>query len=369
MHIFRKNNGGALVLVLMVFSCVIILGSTITAVSYSENRQSIVEEKRLKAYYTARSAADSTAEWLVDTANLDNVTNVVPDDQGEAYAVSGTGNLENTGFTVKVTKDDANIQLVYIEAISNIDGTQGKAALTIHESGVYSGTAPFDNTIFASNNVTLTGNTYVDGGIEAGGIIDANSNVTITGTQKEHSSRDFPPWVMNETLVDADPYNLDIKNNESLVISSNARYGIIQVRNGGTLTFMTGSTELVVMADTLDFDGTINVQGTGKLKLYVNSYVDIGGSVISTPGSLIIYLATGSSMKLPGNTTFNGFVYGPEATVDLNGTPGFTGAIIAETVTGVGTSNLYYAQSEAQSIDATELQLVRFTRGSWFSVQ
>ena len=60
----QNRKGSALVTVIIVFLVMSILGSAVLAISLSENRQVMIQENRMKSYYTARGGADAVASRL-----------------------------------------------------------------------------------------------------------------------------------------------------------------------------------------------------------------------------------------------------------------------------------------------------------------
>ena len=60
-----NNKGFALVTVVIVMAVLMIFGTTILAVSVSENRQVRFQEQSIQHFYVARSGADSVASYLI----------------------------------------------------------------------------------------------------------------------------------------------------------------------------------------------------------------------------------------------------------------------------------------------------------------
>lgn len=64
MKLVKKQDGAALVMVMIIFMVVAVLGSIVITLSSGEIKQSVALDKDMRAYYQARSAADSTTYWI-----------------------------------------------------------------------------------------------------------------------------------------------------------------------------------------------------------------------------------------------------------------------------------------------------------------
>ena len=62
--LWKRQDGVALVMVMIIFMVVALLGAAIATLSLGEFKQSVALDKDMRAYYQARSAADATAFWI-----------------------------------------------------------------------------------------------------------------------------------------------------------------------------------------------------------------------------------------------------------------------------------------------------------------
>lgn len=122
MHL-KNQNGSALPLVLVTMLVLSILGSTLLLLNTTETRQVAREEKRVQAYYIARSGAEAIAEYII----------INPYEADELITeVSSTPTKLGKGeFTIKVSKSNEEI---IIESIGKVDTVENKISLTLRET-------------------------------------------------------------------------------------------------------------------------------------------------------------------------------------------------------------------------------------------
>lgn len=372
-----KQNGVALIIVIVVMAALAILGAGILHVSIAETKQVSWDQKRMQAYYLAKSGASATAAWMLNPLN-----------NGEVLIDAGWSNpptaLGRGEFTVSVERNQMDTSEIFIKSVGTVDNVEARAVLTLYEYGYSSTTPLFDNVIFATYDLTLTGDTTVHGNVEAGDqiITEGNSlnldegDQQIEGTGRTNPAPIFPTSLPYGADADAEG-NLHIEQGtkSTYTINTSSRYNNLILENG-TLIFNTGGSTMSILVDNLDLkNGTVKISGGGTLWLFVNSSADFitdtnynpPPETPAEPKSLVVLLNNGCSILIPGNRVFNGFVYGPYATVNLTGTDEFTGAIIGGNVNCTGTPEITYAEDDSLEIGPGDLPIPRFVMGKWIN--
>jgi len=111
---------------------------------------------------------------------------------------------------------------------------------------------------------------------------------------------------------------------------------------------------VMVIDDTLDVKGEIQISTTGSLELYVTGDVNIGGTgavnMTNIPENLLIYgtSSAGQQIKLSGNGALTAAIYAPNADLELKGSGNsgvFNGAAVADTITLVGNYEFHYDEA------------------------
>jgi hypothetical protein len=383
-------------------SVLTILGVALLGLSLFETKMVAREGKKMQAYYLARSGAEATAAWMLDPGNPG--VSIINSDRS-AIDITGAPNPSVNppefgagAFGVKVYRNTPyDINSIIIESTASVDGIPSKAVLRLNESPVFDLSSLFPYAIYSSTDIRLTGaSATIEGDLEARGTIDLNHNLN-TGNLTENSAIIYPePAFPKDTdLVVASDYNPFIRSDNSPYIVSppagktGYRFGYINVQNNGVLVFKTPTGGyLDVVIDRMDMGGKLEIWGTGQLRLFVRNGtadpdVDFSGKIITKDASgtvdmketgghylaklFLISMAANSSIRLPGTNSFAGFINGPNAKVDLNGTPDFFGAIIGGVVGTNGNVAVTYDSEGASDMDPSSLPVIRFTRGFWMA--
>lgn len=119
------EKGLALPLVIIVMVVLFILGTALLQYATTEAVQVAQSEKRMQAYYLARSGAEAMAEHLIEDPSL----------VSQYIGETGVGSIPNSGgdFTVLVEEDaDGNIRIV---STGSVDDSNERLVLTLQLEG------------------------------------------------------------------------------------------------------------------------------------------------------------------------------------------------------------------------------------------
>lgn len=336
----KKKKGMALITVIMVLLVLSILGTALLSISVNENKFSINSERKMKAYYIARSGADAVASWIEDNAN--EASAIIPaNPESDAYT-SDDVSFGDGAFSVKIVRDLMDPTMIKIEANSILKngGTKGKAVLTMQEIKGYYGQEIFTNAIFGSA-ITISGNANIIGNIEAINSINIKANKNITGTITENSGKIYPEPVFPELPM-------GVYSDEGISID-----GEYAIPSNADLVFTTAKNQILnVVVDGLDIKN-ITINGEGSVFLFLKNSIKITGNIningsnkkekgTINPNALYIFGLEGNSFEFTGNSEVNGYIYAPNSDFIMRGNVDITGAIIAGEVLFGGNSGVYY---------------------------
>ena len=343
----NNQKGMAVPLVLVFMVVLMLLGTALMQFNTADAIQVARDQSKMQAHYLARSGTDATASWVLKNATPGQIDVMFPESISD-----NIGDLDKGEFKVRITGYSGGPMI--IKSTGQTGDVSDVVSLTLKQMAL------FDNAIWARGNLNFTGTVDIYGSVESVGTVSIGGNASVTGDAVSNSIRDYPePKFPGEegSNIGALPVHsdIDVKNNDTLIITSSYKFNKITVRNGGTLIFAPPS-NINIEVNEIDMKGTMQVVGS-RVMLFINNDADFSGEVIAEPKNLIILLRAGSSIKLPGNAVFNGFIYGPNATINLNGTPGYNGAIIGNVVSTVGTTDVAYNAEGAENILPGDLPL------------
>jgi len=401
LKLLKKENGYALVLVMLTFAVVAILGTAIVASSMGEIKQSVAMDKDMRAYYQARSAADATMSWIekkvtelnslavilqgphtASTAKIlyDNYVtkvkefeDIVPSAINEPRVgnVSSPGNTIISGVEeVVVSRDE---EYIYVKAIANVNGITASAKVRLNqkvENSTYKIVTEipatnnteelFNDSVFTSNRIEIKGGSYsIIGDVHYALNKDIQHEEKITGVLGLRPARTFMEW---KPPADIDTKPQPWPSDKTFNSSKNGHYTGISNSGGGTYTInTTGPDDKVILhIDQLDVKGTttINATGGGKVFLFIDALVEpskkINLQILLDAQKPYVYLIFGKSVNevsWNGNETVKAFIYAPTATVDFGGNPDNEGAIICNDFTANGNFKLTHRASNLPEED------------------
>jgi len=237
--------------------------------------------------------------------------------------------------------------------------------------------------------ISVSGSTEIKGDIQAPIITpdsEQGNSKRLSGTafRQPVDAPDFiwpaDPSLSSETITLSSKRNEYVALNDPNVANELIVYKKVTVSGGNTtVKVATGTAGNIVtlVVDELDLqNGIITLEGSGRLYIYVkskihfgnvdiNSYInDSGKAVPGKPSQLVLFLGDDVNTTLNANSIFCGFIYGPKATVVLNGTRDSIGGIVVESASCSGDFKLTYDPDAAREL-GNFMKILRFAKGPW----
>lgn len=307
--ILNKKDGVALAIVLIITAALSVLGVGILSLSLAETKQVAYQNKKMQAYYLAKSGADIVSGYIIENPSQSSVTALVGSGKS-----SQNNQLGNGSFDVQVTSAGGYGQVI-VEAkgyVGDIDNTVKVYMSRLKMSEIV------DKAIYSNKALDIKNMIVTNGDIQSG------ENITFTppGSHNEFTGKDFPysPRIM-EIDWGASTAGLPVLASlpaDRIINNSCELPGTISLGNGQSLTFNTSNVDMVVLAHNLSIKESLIINGTGRVFLYVDGTMTVktNGDINTAPSSqLFIYLNTGSTLDLQAGKILNGYIFGPEATV------------------------------------------------------
>ena len=159
-----NQKGSILITVLVVLLCVTVLGAALGTLAFNDQKQTLRQQKKLEAYYLARSGADAVAAYLL--ANQDEI----PSRIGQITQ----SELGNGRFEAKVTNGDNG--MILIESTGFVGDYSDKVTLSLVRD--FNSKMPvFDMAVFSYGGITMSGSGKVVGDIATNAIDPGAINI------------------------------------------------------------------------------------------------------------------------------------------------------------------------------------------------
>lgn len=220
----------------------------------------------------------------------------------------------------------------------------------------------------SAGGITVGGSIFVDGQLVVGpNVSNPESVVTgynpafVTGDPKVASQMQtfpMPPVVLNQADFtallnngDGDCLDYTVTGNTTQTLSATGG-----LNNQGVYCYR----NLTIQGNgTLTADGSVTVYVTGTLTAQGNS----GVGVSSDPTKMTFLMTANSQATLEegtitGSNKFYGALYGPSATINIQGNADVYGSIIAKTVNVTGSASIHYDEALTQNTTVTNLHQV-----------
>lgn len=357
----KKRSGMALVSVIIVMVVLVILGTAILAVSYSENLQARRQEKMIQNYYVARSGADSVASYLIDNpTELDAF--ILKTKNGPIV-----GEIDGKAFEVYVTGTGHEF---IIESIAyDLEGIESsRVYLTMADFNLLD-FGVFANEVFITgNNVQINGNIGTNGASIDFGHNPINGNVTLGPGATPADIEEAEDNIASDHMVNklSTPVILPLANPADFPVP--LPNGTTTI-NTADFTLIDG--KLMLSLDKIDLSGNneFYVYGGGQVHILINDSISLGGtSAIRSDSStyIFLYYNGNDTIDFRGTPSSNIILYAPEASVEyLGGGSGTTyGSIIAKKFYGPNSASSDITQG---TMGAENLMIVGtgFHRSIW----
>ena len=341
---YFDNKGMALPAVIMVMVVLSILGASILSVALSENKFAIDHTKDTEAYCVSKSGLEAAATYFVVNPMV-----------AASAATSGSAFIGNSGTgSFSVTVASYGTDMFKLQSIGTV-GTKDESTYVLLKKvpggAIVADSIDIEKYDNSQPPVEITYDTYYDPPQP----LDPN----VTATQREIDLAPFTiPSVVN--------FNVNINktdNNHVITFKKNpnpadtyqyapGKYNnLISAVKGEIIFDTTGYTmenPMVVVLDNIDYnDLDLTVVGTGAVNFYVrdkyevknNSNVVVDNGVTPSPDQFILFLGDYDStppldgyLYMKNNGGFEGYIYGPNATILIDNNSAFYGAVLADTV-------------------------------------
>ena len=421
-----NEKGMALVVVLLVLTVISIVGLSLMGFAVNNMKMSSGESNYQSSYYIAESGANLKMNDINN--NMLTYYNQALDgstffSNAERYMSLGTDSTYSDFDSSFSQQPSAKVR---IEKVNNSNsnsatsrdyniisvGTINNRSITVvkpfhltwktkssggsNNINVPADTAVFvDTTISLDNGATISGaigtNSSLSGKISLNGnaSIIGNSNIYVGPNADTSTMISKPSYIIvNNPIVKMSAVktfslpvfptipsyplqsDLNIKNgNYTLTMNQDMSFSNISLDNNYTLTVDVGSNNRSIVVGNLNMiNGSIKINGTGKLTIYVTGNVAMGsGSVLNTGkdvSKLIMYLKRSSvptnpkSLSLTGSQQIYGSLFAEDANISvdnsgvLNGyfLTGGTNVSFSGNANAGSNNNLFYAPNAAFNI-------------------
>lgn len=386
----RDTSGAILVSGLMIMAALMILGIAAMQGTTIEHTISGNHLTATQAFYAAEAGVTRVVAKLIRSTD-EFVAKPDAKALGLPSAKPAQANFTNNfSYWVSDLRYDpaAPPTWVEIEGSGNVLGTKGLSQVVARvefDTAAYL----FDRGIFADQSVAIGGTGDVDSYNSCEGPYDpdnpgTNATVGTNGTGEDSITLQPQATISGDAYIgpEGDPttdisggtitgtsYALedpkplypitDPGGGESLTLLMDGSGDINADVTGGTyrlsdLTLDGGDTIHIKGDVTIIVDGPITIAGRAqiivnegaRLKLYMNSTVDLGGNSIVNltnypKNNLLFGTDTATDIFVHGTPQFHGAIYAPTATVTGVGTSDFFGGIIAKNIATTGTAGIH----------------------------
>lgn len=370
----NNNKGLALPLVIIIIVVLMIVGMGLFTIGLSDTKHTINQEKKIQSNYLARAGVDDIAEYIM-------TNETIPSLGANNEVILSSGSYE-------ITKLEANADnsVFVVESTADVDGVTSSVKLTL---SIDRPSDLFDKALYTFDDLDTSKMSLIQGDIaSAGSVILKESKDNFDQTQYTAESNaelnnkytQFPISMPPDYTADY----IDILTAESTIttISVDSKYDTIDVPNGTTLVFDTGSGEYdpdinnpatILEVGTKNLvsgnSGIIKVTGNGLLRLYIGVLLESKGSynvedgaelelygysgstldfqtpldvAHNNPNKIRMYLDSGCELLLQANGNYYCYIHGPEATIRMQSSD--------TTVYGAIVGNLFKGSNVSQAM-------------------
>lgn len=357
----KKKRGYSLALVLIISSVLLIFCTVSGTVMISEAKQSIVQEKKTQAHYIARAGAGAAAKWInsmssVELQDFDSLTFPV---------YSKPQSFSEGSFEITINKNPGQLLIESKGSVPNGKKSDGSVSyvtdtVILALGAVENNTSEFDTVIFGNNSIELDGGANINGNIgvnaNTAGAISFSGGANLNGIVYIPIDGDpnlivsVPNWADRPVIkqfANARTYaspvlpqfpgglpnreSFTLSGSNSMTINSNGYYDSITIKSNTTLTIDASSGDKIIRINELDVQqGIIKINGTGKVKLYIDNLISLKGNINSNgnEGQFELYCDNIDSFKIAGGTTINGSLYFGNTDLSISGGARIIGDIV-----------------------------------------
>lgn len=320
-----NNKGIAFILVLIIMTVSAIVIAIILSINTADAKEASNQEQRMQARYIARAGADAAAKYVQDHTSEFNPLTFT------SKSIPTTAIGEGS-FSAEITKPYNGS--IIVQSIGVVAGLTEQVSITLSKgsyNGLFTGIRQTENQPMDLSGLAIT--------YETGATPDVEGNVESTNETEINLSDNNPN---NE----ADPNITKKVNNDSAgqvilppdyltytdtaqkvaqttTLTGNYYLSSLSKGNNETIIFNTQGGNQNIVVDNISFggsQGTVEIVGGGVVHLYILNSGSIDNPVNvnqGTPAQLFIYVDQGAVLALQANCNLYGYIYAPEATVEL----------------------------------------------------
>ena len=330
---FNNNEGATLIVVLLVMVVSMILMTSLLSLSLSDTVMAVNQEKNLQAEYIAKAGVDIVAHDIISNPE-DYTSEKLP--KTISNTVIGEGS-----FSAEVRMESNDI---VIESKGKVDDSNQTVTLEMLNDSSAEGI--FENVIYANNGFDVS-KMKIKGPLQSGGEIIAPNDYEYEVKPNEYNYYPSPNFTTPSGI------NLMISNKETITIDNNSEFPLIDINNGGTLTFDASLKEdniLHIKVNNFNNNGVVNIEG-GKVFLYINNSMDIKTKGLvnnNNPSNLNIIVKDKGALYIQAKHDLKAFIYGPKSTITVNsGNITIEGAIIGNYFNDNNNATVEYANPDS----------------------
>jgi hypothetical protein len=307
----NNHKGSAMIVTLMVVLVITVLGFALWSYSTSEVRFTEIDANKMRAHYLARSGAEIVANYMIINSTGTLVSSITPD---SSYLSEPTA-LGDGSFVVSINMN-ADGDEVTIESTGTVNGIDDRVVLTMAKR-TRTFSELFQRAIFSSGNLDISHvNAYVYGDVESNGQITGEPR---SGQKYEYSTESFNPPLFPDPGTLFTLANINTNSDHSIDQSNYAdQEGIyinsVNIGPQGKLTINVPEDDyLVMMVNTYINKGLFEIEGGGRVLLFITQSAEMKTPHSASSDSLIVFMAPDTVFTLMSGGEFNGYLYGPQA--------------------------------------------------------
>jgi len=400
MDLLKKQDGIALVLVMITFMVIALLGAAVATAAVNEVKQAAVLDKDTRAYYKARSAADvvitSIQEKLIALKEQDDIiqgllggggteaeinaaiavydamkaefNSAVPENEGDPPGTVQVNNLDDID-SIQVYREG---DYIVCEAEATVYDMSARAKVRIEQSSseqfdsAWTETVQvplFEEAIYANGDLEFNGSSNIVYGdvLYEGNLTKKTPNTPGYSCAKNNEDRPYLPL---------DPPTLDEGKTwtNTITIAQNGVYDKVDYTKKATINIDTKEKDNVKLhIKELNFSNKLEIiaTGTGRVDLYVDKMNYAGGnsnlSVVSSDKNVpnvFLNLMNDVDFTLSGSDKFQCYLYAPAQTITFGGTIDICGSVIAGDFRSNGNLTVKYNPPSLDEDDGTVDQTI-----------
>jgi len=346
----NRESGQALIAVLVLLALGgLLVVPTLNLASTSLNYHQVVEKNTLETYaadsgvrYALCKLGNNPGEFglepLPSTVNDRTVNVTVEYIGGNIYKITSTA-TSDSGSSTSIESYVSVTASLFDYAMAATDGN-------INLSGNAEVTSPpdlFEGDIYANGEITMSGNSEVQGDATAAGEINLSGNASIEGAIEDLAAPlEFAEIDTSVYLAEAD---LGALIEGDLNINVDGYHDLGPAHITGNLTI--SGNAIVRLTGTVWVDGTITMSGNSRIEggetIVAVGNIQVTGNTQLDSDDIPFIISTEGNITVTGNSWTSAILYAPNGNITLSGNSMVYGCVIGQNITATGNNTLEYA--------------------------